>query len=337
MTVRYEPKNFEIYKPSAVEFRESGKTYEVILDNQLSVKLDRRSDVVGQLKLGMDEKVLSTTFKDGSYFVVDNQVIDYRTSQDLKFTHSKESIQEMINHLGMIAKGNNIMMSNIMSELQCDALNSAAGGLFDVKVGFSWSPFQTDVESVIEMIRQVCSNGAIASDPVVNHSIPIINMWHENLKVGNDILVHQFNKLILPRIQALPNERISMYDVLSLRSLINKLSDTKELNHHQQNNLKNLYESLDSLVTADVSSIKKNLLQFIPAPISAFDAFNIATECATHYVASDKTDRMAQAFANNLLFNGDRTEKISLDLANLVADTQTFMDVDRAFFGHTAH
>lgn len=335
--MKYEPKNFEIMQPTTVEFEPDGKTYKVIVDNELKINLDRRSDTVGQLNLGVDESLLIRPFKEGKYFVVDGQIVDYRTSNELKFTHSMDSVRELIGHLGMVKTGNVISMTNTTSNLQWEALHNSIGGLFDVNVGFAWSPFQSDIDSVVEMIRQICTNGMVASDPIMKYSVPVINMWQENLKVGNDILVHQFNKLVLPRLEAMPNERISMYDVLGLRAMVAGFRDSDELNSQQVHALDNLFDTLDGLVTADVSSIKKNLLQFVPAPISTYDAFNIATECGTHYVAGDKSSHRAQALANGLLFNTTRSEKINLDLANLVADTQTFMDVDRAFFGHTSH
>lgn len=337
MTVKYEPKHFEIYRPVTVEFKESGKSFEVVLDDEIKIPLDRRSDIVGQLNLGVDEAPLLKRFADGSYFMVDGVVADYRTSNELKFTHSHDSISEMIKHLGMQKIGNVVQMTSITSELECEALNGQVGGLFDVKVGFNWSPFRTDIESVVEMIRQICTNGMVASDPIMSYRVPVINMWQDNLQVGNDILVHQFNKLVIPRLEAMPNERISMYDVLGLRAVIADLRESSDLKSQHVMALGNMFDSLDELVTSDVVAIKKNLLQFIPAPISAYDAFNIATECGTHYVSGDKTSKRAQAFANSLLFNDDRSNKINLDLRNLVADTQTFMDVDRAFFGHTSH
>ena len=135
----------------------------------------------------------------------------------------------------------------------------------------------------------------------------------------------------------MPNERISMFDVLTMRAFVNDLQNSNHLNKHQIEGLDNIFEKLDDLCDSEVLSIKKNMLQFIPAPISAYDAMNVATECATHFIGEDRTNKRAQAFANSMIFNEERGRKLDVDLDGLVTDTQTFMSADQAFFGLTCH
>lgn len=348
--------NFMVHTPSKVEFIvDTAKSFNVMLDDQFLLKLDPRHAVNGQLKLGVEPKVLEGQFLEGRYFIVDNKIIDHRLKQDLKFEHSTDSIKALVDHLGFaVADANNPfafrtgraarrgvvidrpMARSETANFECDALG-AIGGMFDVKIGFSWSPFSLDINSFIEMWRQICSNGAIAQDPIMNHRIPMMNQWQENLAISNQVIRHNFDKLVLPRLQALPDERINMQDVSVLHRMACDLKDTDKLGHDSYLHLANIIDTLDMVLDPEVSSLQGNLQKFIPAPISAFDAMNIATEMATHHVAADKSGVRAQAFVNSLIFDKRRQNNMNIDLSSLVTDTETFNNVDRAFFGETCH
>lgn len=345
--IKHHTEDFHLFTPSTVDFLSNGKSgYVAVLDGQWDIPVDRRSGLAGQLKLGVDRKLIETEFLDGKFFMVDDDVVDYRLKSDLSFVHSDDSIKSLAGSLGFarstpsiftdVAHSKHIYAQSSVERFDCNATDTL-GGQFDINIGFTWSPFASDISSFIEMWRQVCTNGAIAQSPIMNHRIPMLNKWEENLQISNQVLRHNFDKIVFPRLAALPNERISLDDMKNLMRIVSDLSNSTELAGdsimHLANISDKLYEAWDP--AADV--LKSNVLKFIQAPITAFDAMNIATEASTHHVAIDRTGHRAQAFANKLIFNESRQRNLEVDLSLLVTDTNTFRNVDTAFFGQTCH
>lgn len=334
-TEAYEATEFRVFTPETVSFNQN--LGQVIIDDEFVVSLERRSPVIGQLQLGVDPELLKPQFLEGQYFAVDGQIVDFREKQHLKFMHDAKSIEKLAATIGfLITDKGRIVAGNRTASMTYDAF-ATEGGVFDVDIGFSWSPFSIDIDSALNMIRQICENGMVARAPMLNHRIPMLNAWEENLAISNDLIKHSFERQVGPRLKALRDERISMHDVGALRSMVNDLAASKEIAATQRNHLNTIIEVLDPLFTADVERIKPNMLKFIAAPVSAYDAFNIATECSTHYVGEDRTGTRLTGFANHLIFDPIRQNNLSTQLDTLVADTMTLNNPDQAFFGITAH
>lgn len=337
--------NFELFTPSRVDFvRESKGSFSALLDGELRVTFDKRGAINGQLMLGVNEAQLSEQFLEGSFFVVDDQVIDYRLKDNIKFIHTPDAIKALAETLGfsrpvttLAGVERHAVARSQTAKFECNTTNSI-GGQFDINIGFSWSPYELDINSVIELWRLVCENGAIATSPLMNHRIPMMNKWQENLEISNHVIRHSFDKMVLPRLQALPHERISMADVQRLLHIVRDHHNSKHLQGASYRYLTNIESKLESVFTSDVSNLKSNMLKFIPAPVTAFDAMNIATEVATHHTGRDKNDHRAQAFTNALIFDGAaRRNNQNVDLDKLVIGTEVFNQPDQAFFGTTVH
>ena len=349
--------NWSIRAPSKVDFLYGGnKSWSVQLDDELTFNLDRRSPIAGQLNLDVDRDHLIEQFTEGRFFVVDDEVIDYRLQADLKFLHKDEDIKQLVDHLGFakpisgaFQPGNRNRHTRhgisrvIQARSQTEAFEASAidslGGQFDIYTGFKWSPFSLDIHSYIEMWRLVCENGAIANAPLVNARIPMMNQWKENLEISNQVIRHNFDKIVMPRLAALPNERISMADLFTLRGIVSNLASTedKDFKTNSIKHLANISAQLENAWDPRADNLGRNNLKFIPAPVSAFDAMNIATEVTTHHVAKDRTNARGQAFVNDLIFSETRRRNMNVDVNNLVTDVNTFDNVDRAFFGITCH
>lgn len=353
----YEAKNWEIFQPQNVEFEQISKgRFIAVLDQDIRLNIAPRSAIEGQLRLGMSEVILADEFKNGKYFVVDNQVVDYRLKSNLNFVHSQANIQELMDRIGLVTaipaafsagrgerarqlaealRSNRPLARSVTERFNANALDML-GGEMDVKIGFDWSPFSIDIESVLEMWRLVCSNGMVARDPVMNNRIPMLNEWADNMKIANHVIRHAFDNRVMPRIEAMPHERISMADLSTLRRTFNRELQREDIMIDSREALENVVEVLDAAWDKDADHLQSNLLRFIPAPISAFDAMNVATEAATHHVEGT-TGAQLQSWVNNLIFNDTRQGHQSLNLDSLVTDVETFSDVDRAFFGETCH
>jgi len=349
----YEPKQYEMHTPSKVDFNFIGKNSFAMLDDTFKVNLDPRGQLASMASLGIDPNDLKSELLEGRFFIVDNQVVDHRFKSNLKFEHTADSIKNLVNKLGLAQRAENqpgfqargrrqpIRSSKIEMKATREAFEvnpiDLAGGLMDINIGFNWSPFELDIHSVIEMWRQVCSNGAIASSPILDNRIPMLNRWEENLRISDHVVRHNFDKLVLPRLQAMPTERITLADVQALQKILSDLQSSKQLHHDSTQSLISMSEKVNEAWLPGAGSMKKNMLKFVEAPMTAFDAYNVVTEASTHHLGRDKTSSQSQAFISSLIFNTDRRRASRTELDSLLCDTNTFANPDQAFFGLTCH
>lgn len=335
-----------IHTPSKVDFVVQGGLSHMILDDTFKVNLDSRGPIAGMINLGMDPKDLEPEVLEGRYFVVDDNVIDHRFKSGLKFQHSDESIKSLVDKLGFAQTvTTNFAGDERFGLVQARATREAfevnpldsIGGQFDIHIGFQWSPFDLDIHSVIEMWRQVCTNGAIAKSPILDNKIPMLNRWEENLAISDRVVRHNFDKLVLPRLAALPNERITLADVAALQGILSNFQQSKHLQGSSLMALAEMEAVVDQAWLPGANELKKNMQKFVPAPMTAYDAYNIVTEAATHHLGRDRTNHQAAAFTSSLIFNADRQRSSRTELDSLTTDTNTFANPDRAFFGETCH
>lgn len=173
---------------------------------------------------------------------------------------------------------------------------------------------------------------------MVDRLIPMMNRWEDNLKISHQVMRHSFDKIVRPRIAALPNERLSIADLDQVQSVLADLLDTQRLKRDSLNALQTMYELTEQAMDIPgLSKLGTNQRRFVSAPMSSYDAYNIVTEAISHHVAGDKTPVKGQNFITSLLFNDQRKRAAQVDLESLVVDTKTFSDPNRAFFGETCH
>lgn len=343
-------KSHMMHTPSKVSFHMHGGNTHVYLDDKFKVNLDPRGQLAGMYNLGVDENELKPEILEGRFFIVNDQVVDHRFKSDLKFEHNTESVKALVDKLGFAqrsvelgrrANRNHRDAGSIVARATREAFEvnplDSIGGQFDIHIGFNWSPFELDIHSVIEMWRQVCTNGAIAQSPILDNKIPMLNRWEENLAISDRVVRHSFDKLVLPRLAALPDERITLADVSELQRILGNMQQSKHLHGSSLMALAQMEEVVDSAWIKGSEKLKKNMLKFVPAPMTAYDAYNIVTEASTHHLGRDRNNHQAAAFVSSLIFNADRQRSSRTELDSLITDTNTFANPDRAFFAETCH
>lgn len=335
-----------VHQPSKVDFYVAGGHSHMILDDKFKVPLEPRGSVAGMINLGVDPKDVMPEVLEGRYFVVDDKVVDHRLKSALKFQHTDEAIKSLVDKLGFAQQVTiNSIGEERFGKIEARASREAfevnpldsIGGQFDIHIGFNWSPFDLDIHSIIEMWRQVCTNGAVARSPILDNKIPLLNRWEENLAISDRVVRHNFDKLVLPRLAALPNERITLADVAALQTILSGLQQSKHLNGSSMMALAEMEAVVDQAWLPGANELKKNMQKFVQAPMTAFDAYNIVTEAATHHLGRDRNNHQASAFVSSIIFNADRQRSSRTELDSLTTDTNTFANPDRAFFGETCH
>lgn len=348
--VKRETGNFFVHTPSNVDFKlESSSTYSAMIDNRWKLPLGGKDPITGLLRLGVDQDDLKQDFLTGRFFIVDDHIIDHRLGSQLKFEHSADNVKQLADHLGFssmvhtnVLTGDTHASTRAVAHSQTEAfdcnISNSQGGQMDIKLGFSWSPFELNIKAVIEMWRQVCSNGAIAQSPLLDCMVPMMNRWKENLATSNRVIRHNFDKIVLPRLEALPNERINLADVQLMGRILNDFAESKRIVGHQKAALDEMIELVD--MAGDIPGAHKlgqNQLKFVEAPMTAYDAYNMITEANTHLVGADRNTSRGQAFISGLLFNDQRKRAAKANLDDLVIGTTTMANPDQAFWGITQH
>jgi hypothetical protein len=307
------------------------------VDDQYDITFSKSSDVVRQLELGIDPELLAQPYVDGKFHIVDDQIIDYRRSGYTGFLHTPDSLKELSRRIGFTKDGfGSISAKNSTSRFEHNAFDSA-GGQFDVDIGFQWSAFSPNLESHFEMVRQLCSNGHVfGQGTVMSRSVPIISGWESNMEVANHVLKRVFETTVTSRLEHMPSERIALSDVRVLGHQVDAILASDRTQVLARKFVESLKAKLSPILAQPgVSSLSTGDLKRIASPISTFDAFNIATELTSHYMAEDLSKSKLQAFSNSCIFDHKRQLNIESTGSEMMSDT--FQDADRAFFAETCH
>lgn len=310
----------------------------MLIDNEYSLFFPKSSDVTRQAEMGVDPELLVKPYLGGTFHLVDDQIISHRKSDYTGFTHNTNSIQELSSRVGFVKDSSgNIIARNTTSNFDHNAFDSS-GGQFNVDIGFEWSAFSPSIESHFEMVRALCTNMMIfGRGTVMSRSVPIINDWHANMEISNHVLKRVFETTVSKRLSDMPHERANLSDVLLLDSQASATLASDKLDRAARTFIENLKSKLDPITSQPgIKQLSSSDHKRIATPVSAFDAFNIATEMTTHYLpTSDVSPAKLQAFSNSLIFDRKRQLNIGSDGSDSMHNT--FESVDTAFFAETCH
>lgn len=287
-------------------------------------------------QFGADET--NNRFNNGHFFFVNDKLTDYRESDYQGFIHNENNINQLMDVIGynVVTSQNrrnyrtntpvsNILLYNQFNTKQIQII-PGDGGLFDSHIGYMWSPFHPYVKSVFELVRLICTNGMVATNEIVSAKVPLVNQWVDNLNVATkqiELRVHsKINQSMINMSKNMAN--ISIIDLLH-KHATNRLNNNTNMSDTQLNMLHNIA----NITSIDSDFKNNNLGKFIASNVTQYDAFNIATEIASHTPECDgSSTRALQIIANNLVFNENKyttpiqSKKIS-----------PFSDTNQAFFG----
>jgi hypothetical protein len=307
-------------------------------------------DTSGTAQLELAREQLQDRMNGGNYFFVEDKLVDYRDSKYDGFIHTDNNIDNLMSELGFQTK----VKSQRRSGLRLNTVNSdialvretkpetfeipgyVKGGKFDSSILFTWSPFTSNIRANFELVRQICTNGAIAKTSMINSQIPIINQWKEHLRIAEKQLQNSIQSLATNRIEQMINTRAT---VRELQMISGHAVERLKYTNHQNDKvrLKNIckvvdvVEHLSDYYAPNVFS-NKNLSSQLPTHLSKFDAWNCITEMLTHTNAEDtSTSGSLQIMANGMLFPAQKAaDERQYKTQPLLS---AFNGVDTAFFG----
>lgn len=291
---------------------------------------------------------ITRRLNNGHYFFVDNELYDFRDGDYKGFVHTDDSIAAMRDTIGITSKNNrttsvarNVALTREWSRNEISIDQFGDGGKFESSVMFSWSPFVRYINTSFDIIRLICENGMTGMTSLFNAKIPLENRWDEHLDIASIIMQNKLDGMLSSRFAQMGDERATVADCLLLQKhASDRLLETVQLrgNTGDADRLRNISHA----VAPDVQLRDyykpavyqdKHLSAQLPSHLSAFDAYNIATELASHTPESDGSSNFAlDRFANVLVF--DRNDKSQhASRYNTKPAESSFSDPDMAFFG----
>jgi hypothetical protein len=304
----------------------------------------------------MSPKDLASRLTGGHYFFVDDALVDFRVGMYNGFIQSDESIQHLIDVIGIISaedfrkgvrtiKGSTISADYVLGKVWSDhgivVPGYRDGGEFNSQLVFTWNPFMKNINTFFQLVRQICDNGMIGLATFLNRKIPLINRWEEHLDMANRQIQNKVESVATRRLAQMGAERATIEE---LGQLYQHASNRHEFAVNRQGyrmidveklqrimHVAEPYRHLAGVYRSTVFGDRKLGAQ-MPAHLTTFDAYNIATELRTHTSECPKsTDLALDRFSNRILF--DRKNLIGVGARMDVPVLSSFSDPDAAFFG----
>ena len=328
---------------------------EITINDKFQHRFDPKSRVSKHLDL-MTAQDLQDRLNGGTYFLVDDQLVDFRDGLYNGFIHSDAGVATFMDILGYqdrstlpLHRGNrrrrgeddhsDIVLRKVWSDGEIIVPGYAHGGDFTSQLSFTWNPFVKTINSSFDLIRQICTNGMVGLTSFLNTKIPLFNRWEEHLDIASTQIQNKVNAVVIDRVQQMALERASVADCLLLsQHAFDRLYAPGEKTTGERDRLVQLMAALSP--QAHLSHVyqagvfeDKNRAAQLPAHLSNFDAFNIATELRTHTSQTAKSsDTALDKFANSILF--DREDNYVATASRMTAPKQAaFSDPEKAFWG----
>ena len=328
----------------AVKDAKNHNCTKIIVDDKFEHTFPASSRVSKHLEVMPVEK-LQDRLNGGSFFFIEDHLVDWRDGQYNGFVHSDETISQYMDILGYQYvddipyhhKRNTtqqIILRSVWDNHNITVPNYTVGGEFNSQLSFIWNPFVTSVNSSFDIVRLICTNGMVGLTSFLNTKIPLFNRQVEHLDIAAKQIQNKISNIVADRIQIMAEDRSSVGQCLLLEDhILERLSSTIETSEHSR--LMNLLNAVSpkqqlSNVYKDNVFNDKNLAAQLPAHLTQFDIFNVATELRTHTSESNNSSNFAlDKFANVLLFDDNKPTVSSKNNTNLA----TFSDPNKAFMG----
>lgn len=295
---------------------------------------------------------LSERLSGGTYFYVGGSLFDFRRGDYKGFIHTPGNIDALKNTIGIRSiesrynQGNTQSsrhsLSKEWSQNEIVIPSFGEGGKFDSRLTFSWNPFVRTIRSSFDIVRLICENGMTGLTSLFSAKIPLENRWQEHLEIANVQIQNKLHSLIGQRFTNMGVERATIADCLLLQKHAqDRLESPLNLGQDTRNRIRNIVAA----VSPEVQLAKyykpavfedKRLGAQLPSHLTAFDAYNVATELSSHTSESEKsTTHSLDRFANVLVFDrADRKQHAAR--FGVDPNAAAFSDPEAAFFGNIA-
>lgn len=302
----------------------------------------------------MPPNELGEKLSGGHYFFVNGNLIDFRDSNYVGFIHSDQSIDSLVEHVGITTNPKIRVHNNTFSNMYglsthwsttgIDVPVYKHGGKFHTELHFGWNPFIRTVNSAFMLIRLICTNGMMGLRSFLNSRIPLINRWQEHLEIANIQIQHKVGRMITDRLSDMGQERATVGETISandhVTARIAAITQSEDSPHGSDLDvLDRISGILDPKIhLSDVYQesvfTDRKLAAQTPAHLTVFDLYNIVTEVRSHTQdVESSTSRGLDMISNRLVF--DRKNPFQIVDRSEAPPISPFSDPESAFFGQT--
>lgn len=335
---------------------------EIIINDEHVHRFASSSRVSKHLDI-MTPEDLGKRLSGGKFFMVDDQLIDFRDGSYNGFVHTPETLDVFMDILGVQSvddiplarrnhradetdvSGSKLVLRSVWDKSEIIVPGYKAGGNFNSELSFVWNPFVKTVNSAFDLVRLICTNGMVGLTSFLNTKVPLFNRWDEHLDIAARQIQNKVNATVVERVQRMRDERASVADCLLVASHAfsrmtveggNNLSVEQRVRLERVFNIANPRTHLDGVYRSEVYE-DKNLAAQLPGHLTNLDVFNIATEIRTHSNETSKSSNFAlDKLANGLLFDGDTDAMVGVSSLSTLPRLSSFSDDEAAFFGEMA-
>jgi hypothetical protein len=293
----------------------------------------------------------------GNFFFANGQLLDFRDGHYHGFVHGDDSIDKLIEVIGytegesgstQIANvrrkmGNTehgIVLSKVWSDHEIEVPLYQDGGQFNSRLSYKWNPFMKDVHSAFDLVRLVCTNGMTSLTSFLNTRIPLVNRWEEHLEIASRQIQNKVSNKVIARLAEMGGERATVAECQLIVEHANDRLKNANGDRAQRERLKHIAMiaspllHLGQMYKENVFSDRRLGAQ-LPAHMSTFDIYNMATEINTHTQEStSSTSHAMDKMANALVFDREDLTKHASRYGQPAVSA--FSNPDEAFFGVVA-
>jgi len=310
---------------------------------------------------GDDLNHVSEIFSGGTYVFNDGKLVDYRNGTYRGFVHSNEAVSELVERLGvetphsrkpvngqiitpasgsaraMFArlrgdKTGGVFMGKEWDKFDLQVPELGAGGEFENRLLYRWSPFSPNIQTSLEVERLVCNNGMVAMSPLVTHEVPVIDSWDDHLDVVAMQLKPRINAILGERFRAMEEVRASVEDVQRVNAILDGRFDRADeqggVRLTRLAQLTDVHRNLSRYYDPAVFA-KRELAARVDSHLTQFALYNVLTEAATHTTSTQHSDNAVQMAINRLVFD-DAGRRQILEARQIPKAESS--DPERAFF-----
>lgn len=325
---------------------------EIIVNGEFHHRFSPSSRISKHLDV-MQPRDLEARLTGGTFFFIGDQMVDMRDGQFDGFVHTDESVGVFMDLLGYQSKKDlpryrgrmteetedDLVLRKVWSENEISVPGYAQGADFTTELSFVWNPFVKTINSSFDLVRQICTNGMVGLGSFMNTKVPLFNRQVEHLDIASRQIQNKVNGVIVDRVHTMTSERASVADCLLLEQhAFDRLVGTQDQRAGERDCLKILISAVSPKfhlhnTYRDAVFSDKNLASQLPAHLSKYDVFNIATELRSHTSQSTlSSDNALDKFSNSTLF--DREDNFVASASRYTAPiVASFSSPENAFFG----
>lgn len=301
----------------------------------------------------MDESDLAKRLTGGSFFFIEDELVDFRDGQYNGFVHEDAAVGVFMDILGYQRKAelpfahirkddadtSKIVLRKVWNDAEIQVPGYQQGGDFKSQLSFVWNPYVKTINSAFDLVRLICTNGTVGVTSFLNTKVPLFNRWEEHLDIAARQIQNKVNHVVINRMQSMSTERASVADCQLLEQhAFDRLYAGGEKDEGERERLFSIMAAVNprnhlSDVYQPAVFDSRDMGAQLPAHLSTFDAFNIATELRSHTAQTRKSSDFAlDKFANGILF--DREDNFVAGASRYTTrSTASFASPERAFYG----